>query len=158
MTVVNVLTRELVVELIDLARGSKRLRKNYNFHNLTDNVQRMLNAIEPDSYVRPHRHLNPPKVEMFILLKGKASVVIFDDQGEIMQCILLDGTNNKGVDVPVGAWHTIISLESGTVIFEVKDGPYIQADDKDFAKWAPEEGETGVQRYWNELKDKVLSY
>ena len=98
----------------------------------------MLNAIEPDSYVCPHRHLNPPKDEGFLVLQGKGAAIIFKDDGEIKEILLMDPAQKKwGVDIPAGIYHTIISLQSGTVFYEVKSGPYEPLTDKDFAPWAP---------------------
>ncbi len=123
------------------AKNSERLRKNYNFHDkLSDPLQRMLNAMEPDTYVQPHKHEAPDKREMFIILKGKALVVTFNNTGEIDEYTILDPTTeNFGVEIPPKIWHTIIILSKHTVLFEVKDGPYTPLNDKDFASWAPDE-------------------
>ncbi len=101
----------------------------------------MLNAVEPGSYVQPHKHENPDKREVFILLRGKMAVVFFDDDGNITENLILDNKENYGVEIPPAVWHTIIALERGTVVYEVKDGPYSPSDDKNFASWAPKEDE-----------------
>jgi cupin fold WbuC family metalloprotein len=120
---------------------SGRRRMNHNFHNLSDNLQRMLNAIEPDSYVRPHRHLEPAKTELFLILRGRAAALLFDDEGRIMDSkVLTPAGECPGVEFIPGQYHSIISLEPGTVLFEVKDGPYVAVTDKDFAPWAPSAG------------------
>lgn len=150
----QLLDQQLINNVSAEAKASQRLRKNYNFHNLSDQVQRMLNAIEPDSYVAPHRHLAPPKVEFFMLLRGSLAVIIFNDDGSIDQTIYLD-KKNVGIDIKPGTWHTIISLEPETVVLEAKDGPYLPATDKDFAPWAPLEGEPTVKKYFAELKKKI---
>jgi cupin fold WbuC family metalloprotein len=150
----QILDQETINKVSAEAKNSTRLRKNFNFHKLTDHVQRMLNAIEPDSYVCPHRHLEPPKVEFFILLRGRLAVIIFNDNGTIDRTIFLD-EKTIGIDIKPGTWHTIISLEPGTVVLEAKDGPYVAATDKDFAPWAPREGTPGVKKYFAELKGKI---
>ena len=98
----------------------------------------MLNAIEPGSYIRPHRHLDPDKMEMFVVLKGNGAVITFDDNGQMLECFMLEADGEMlGVELPPGVWHTVVSMEEGTVFVEVKDGPYLPSTDKDFAAWAP---------------------
>ena len=121
-------------KIIEEARISDRKRKNFNYHTSYDDpLNRLLNAIEPGSYIQPHKHENPDKREVFLLLKGKLAVVFFDDKGEINDHVVLDGKNNYAVEIAPSVWHTIISLETGTVAYEVKDGPYSPANDKNFA-------------------------
>ena len=115
----------------------------------------MLNAIEPGSYIRPHRHLDPDKMEMFIVLKGKGAVITFDDNGQMLECFTLDAGGEKlGVEIPPGVWHTVISVEEGTVFLEVKDGPYLPSTDKDFAAWAPLPDTPDADRYMAGLLEK----
>ncbi|WP_319590638.1 WbuC family cupin fold metalloprotein [uncultured Draconibacterium sp.] len=124
------------------AKQADRQRKNLNYHsNFNDPINRMLNAVEPGSYVQPHKHENPDKREVFIILRGKMAVVFFDDDGNITENLILDNKENYGVEIPPAVWHTIIALERGTVVYEVKDGPYSPSDDKNFASWAPKEDE-----------------
>ncbi len=135
------------------AKSSERKRKNFNYHpTFSDPINRMLNAVEPGSYIQPHKHENRDKREVFILIKGKMVVVFFDDEGKIIDHIILDNQENFGVEIPPSVWHTLISLESGTVVYEVKDGPYSPDDDKNFATWAPKEGKTDCKIYL----DKIL--
>jgi cupin fold WbuC family metalloprotein len=101
----------------------------------------MLNAIEPGTYVRPHKHESPDKCEVFIILTGRALVVQFDDSGAIIEHTILDSkAGTFGVEFAPCVWHTIVSLAPGTVVYEVKPGPYAPIDDKNFAPWAPSEG------------------
>jgi len=125
------------------AEQSGRLRMNHNFHkDLSDTLQRMLNAMEPHTYVQPHKHEEPDKREIFVILKGRIVVIEFDDDGEIVDHVILDRkAGNYGVEISPGKWHSLISLEKGSAVYEVKDGPYHQIDDKNFANWAPKEGE-----------------
>ncbi len=125
-------------ETSEKAMRSGRLRMNHNFHELTDSIQRMLNAMEPESYVQPHRHLDPPKVELFLILRGRAAAFLFDTDGVVADsAILTPGGPTPGVEFAPEEYHTLVSLETGTVLFEVKDGPYIAATDKEFAPFAP---------------------
>ena len=131
---------------------------NYNFHpQLDDPLQRMLNCLEPDSYVHPHKHENPDKVEAFILLKGKVLVVEFDDDGRISSHILLEAdSGNYGAEIAPRIFHCIIALESGSVVYEVKHGPYSPLNDKNFASWAPKEGSEGCRSYMESVVRKCL--
>ncbi|WP_297090725.1 WbuC family cupin fold metalloprotein [uncultured Draconibacterium sp.] len=146
-----------ILEQISKEAGeSGRLRKNYNYHpDFNDPINRMLNAVEPGSYVQPHKHENPDKREVFLLLEGKLLVVFFTNEGVISDHLILDKKQHFGVEIPPATWHTIISLESGTVVYEIKDGPYLPADDKNFAAWAPKEGETGCTVYIAGILDQL---
>ncbi len=107
------------------AKQSDRLRMNYNFHqSLDDKCHRFLNAVEPGTLVDIHRH--PTKDETFILLRGKVRVLTYNDKGEILEEVVLSQeSGNYGVDIPKNVWHKIEALESGSVIFECKEGPFV---------------------------------
>ena len=125
---------------IEEARSSPRHRHITRFHELPEPFQRMVNAIEPESYVRPHRHLDPDKDEVFIALQGSALIVRYGDDGTPLEGVFLEADGPvRGVEIPSGAWHSLVSLQSGTVLFEAKEGPYMESTDKDFAPWAPAE-------------------
>lgn len=138
------------IEITSLkARQSPRKRMNFNFHPKPDDrLQRMLNAMEPGTYVQPHKHEDPDKVEAFFCLRGRLLVVEYDENGHIIDHTLLDHrTGNFGCEIPPRTWHSIISLEAGSVAYEVKDGPYDPAIDKNFATWAPMEGADGCDDF-----------
>ena len=139
------------------AQNSGRLRKNYNYHKeLSDTLQRMLNAMEPFTYVQPHKHENPDKREAFVILTGRIVAIQFDMYGNIEDYIVLDRElGNYGAEFEEGVYHMLISLKKGSVVYEVKDGPYIPIQDKDFAQWAPKEGEPGCEEYIHELLKKM---
>jgi cupin fold WbuC family metalloprotein len=148
-----------LMELSTEAKANPRKRKNYNFHKEdADTLQRMLNAMEPSTYVRPHKHINPDKREVFILLKGKIAVIEFDDTGEITDYIILqNSTENYAAEIASASWHTVISLESGSVYYEVKDGPYDIKTDKIFSEWSPAEGTREAEKYLDNLKNVICS-
>jgi cupin fold WbuC family metalloprotein len=148
---------QLIDRISELAQNSERKRKNYNFHKIeSDPLQRLINAIEPYSYIQPHKHENPDKREVFFVLKGKMAVIEFDDNGEILDYIILDSkTGNIAVEIPEKTWHSIISLEKGSVSYECKDGPYNPENDKNFAKWAPKEGDRDCKAYIETILKKL---
>ncbi|MDO9511496.1 MAG: WbuC family cupin fold metalloprotein [Bacteroidales bacterium] len=149
---------KLIASVSIKAQQSSRLRMNLNFHDGdSDSCHRMLNAIEPGSYIQPHKHENPDKAEAFFSLKGRIAVVEFDDDGNITDSIILDPSRgNFGAEVLPRTWHMIFSLDEGSVAYEVKHGPYDVSIDKKFASWAPAEGDEGVDTYLEEIRKKVL--
>lgn len=152
------ITQKDLLSLSEIAQNNERKRKNRNYHpELNDTLQRLLNAMEPGTYVQPHKHESPDKREVFMILSGEALVVEFDNEGNIVDFIVMN--YEKGtyvVEIPACTWHTIISLKTGTVVFEVKDGPYDPIDDKNFAKWAPREGDANCEKYIQTLIDKTI--
>jgi len=129
-------------ELNQVAADSPRRRKNLNFHHDAEEpCHRLLNAIEPDSYVRPHRHLGETQDETALVVRGRLGVVIFDETGTVVESrMLAAGGETFGATVPRGVFHTFISLEPRTVFFEAKAGPYRPLGPESFAPWAPAEG------------------
>lgn len=152
----KIVSKELLDELSKKALESPRKRLNHNFHDdLSDPINRMLNAFEPGTYIQPHKHENPDKREVFIVLRGSLVVVFFDNSGTPIDFILLDlEKENFAVEIPAGAWHSLFALESGTVVYEVKDGPYFPISDKNFAKWAPKEGDPNCDEYLKNLTEQ----
>jgi cupin fold WbuC family metalloprotein len=147
----------IIQPLINQARTVQRKRKNFNFHpNASDPMHRMLHALEPETYVQPHKHEIPDKREAFIILKGRVAAIEFSDQGEIIDWMLLDpALENYGMEIAPRAWHSLICLETGTVVYELKDGPWNPADDKFFATWAPKEGDANCLTYNNNILKKI---
>lgn len=157
MKKIQIIDTKLLENTTRKAKIAHRLRMNHNFHSdLTDPINRMLNALEPDTYIQPHKHENPDKREVFIVLKGSFVVFFFDDEGNITQQVELSNKSGTyGVDIPPGVWHTLICLESESVAYEIKDGPYIKPSDKNFASWAPKEGDDNCSEYLKYLKSKI---
>ncbi|MEI7612698.1 MAG: WbuC family cupin fold metalloprotein [Betaproteobacteria bacterium] len=131
------------------AKVSPRQRKNLNFHGSdTDSAHRLLNAIEPESYLAPHRHLDPRKDETMIVLCGRMGIVLFDEAGKVTQTHVLEaGSPVCGITIPHGLFHTLVSLQSGSVMFESKAGPYVPLEADERAPWASAEGCDGVGAY-----------
>ncbi|MBK5277085.1 MAG: WbuC family cupin fold metalloprotein, partial [Desulfuromonadales bacterium] len=86
----KIVDRELLLQLSDVARTSPRLRRNHNLHPSDQSCcHRLLNAIEPGSYICPHRHLDPEKDEAFILINGRLGVLLFSDAGDVTETVVL---------------------------------------------------------------------
>lgn len=152
------ITQSLLDETITLARKSPRLRMNHNFHDSpVANPHRFLNAICRGSYCPPHRHVTPPKPESFLLLSGRLAFLLFDDEGRITECHRLGENGLLGVDVAPGLWHSIVALSDAAVCYEVKPGPYEPIADKDFAPFAPREGDPTAPAYLAKLEAWILN-
>ena len=140
----KLLTQSLLNSVAAEAIDSPRLRKNYNFHHLDESVQRMLNVMQPGTYVRPHRHLRPETAngfEFFLVLQGKVGILTFDEQGTICDRLVISAEGpTYGVELEEGVYHALVSLAPDTVIFELKEGPYNAATDKEFLQMFPPEG------------------
>jgi cupin fold WbuC family metalloprotein len=147
------MTRERLDETVRQSRKSPRGRIIAPLHrSLSDPLHRMLNAVQPGSYVRPHRHLDPPKAEAWIVLRGAVLFVTFFDDGGISEHLVLDAESETfGVDLVPGHYHTLAALKPDTLIYEVKTGPYDEMTDKSFAPWAPAEGTVEAQNYLRNL-------
>jgi cupin fold WbuC family metalloprotein len=150
---VRIIDQNQLDRLSGLARENTRLRKNLNIHpNDEFCCHRLLNAMEPDSYIRPHRHLDPVKDETFVLIRGKLGVIMFDEQGEVVEKALMEPAGVVILDIPHGLFHTAVSLEQGTIFFEAKAGPYIPITAAEKADWSPEDGTPAVPAYLERLK------
>ncbi len=165
-----------------------RRRKNLNLHEtLDDPIQRLCNAFEPGTYLRPHRHTagdarfprrssfgsgrqaagSEPRGtdasaavpegaslsraggswELFALLTGRAAMLTFDDIGRVTGRTELGADANLIVEIPPATWHSLVALAPGTVLFEVKRGPYHPTGEHDFAPWAPKEDDAQADAF-----------
>lgn len=128
------LTPAALDTLVEQAKNSPRRRANLNLHaELDDPVQRLAIAMEPDTVVFPHRH--PQTFELLYPLRGRFLVLQFDADGVVTQRTVL-GEACAVLENPAGVWHAVLSLDSGGVIFEVKQGPYLAVGEVDTAPWS----------------------
>lgn len=150
----KVITRELLGQVSEAARTAPRLRKNHNLHPGDESrCHRLLNAIEPASYIRPHRHLDPEKDEAFILMSGRLGIIVFTPAGEVAETVVLSReSGNLAADIPHGIFHTAVSLQPDTVFYEAKAGPYLPLTEAETAPWAPSEGDPAAVSYLESLR------
>ena len=131
------------------ARDAPRLRKNRNFH--PDNAfpaHRLLNALQPGSYIPPHRHNDPRKDETMVVLQGELGLVEFDASGKVLAATRVSaGSPVCGCDIPHGVYHSVLALAADTVFLEAKSGPYAALTEDEKAAWAPQEGEAEAGAY-----------
>ena len=151
MTSPSVIDQALLDGLLSEARASPRLRKNLNFHDSAAHpCQRLINAVLPDAYIRPHRHLDPQKEETLVILRGRLGLVFFDDTGEVTSTLsIAPGGPRVAVTVPVKRFHTAVAFEP-SVVFEAKAGPYVPHLQGELAGFAPQEEspEAGTYLAW----------
>ena len=121
----KIIDQSLLNKVSSEAKESPRLRMNYNFHqSLDDKCHRFLNAVEPGTVVDIHRH--PTKDETFVLLRGRVVVYTYNDDGSVLESVELNPNEGRyGVNIPKCVWHKVESLETGSVFFECKEGPFV---------------------------------
>lgn len=129
------ITQTIMDGLTEQAKASPRLRMNLDLRDSDeDQSQRMLNAIEPGSVLPIHRHRGSS--EVMVCLRGKLVVEFYDELERICEESVIFSPNGEVVSmsIPIGQWHTVRALESGTVILEMKNGPYEPLSDEDILK------------------------
>lgn len=147
------ITDAILDDLASQAQASPRQRANLNLHQtLDDPIQRLAIAMEPGTYVRPHRH--PHTWELLQPLRGRFLVLHFDETGTVTARTVL-GEDSRVVENPTGQWHAVLSLDVGGVIFEVKHGPYRPLLGDDLAPWSPaaeDAGAAGLMAWYGKAK------
>jgi cupin fold WbuC family metalloprotein len=149
------ITTGLLDQVSAKAKLSPRLRMNHNFHpELSDPVQRLLNALEPWTYIRPHRHAG--KEESFVLLRGKVLAVTFNDDGTIRDHLVLDAKlGNLGLEFEENCYHMLTALEPGSIVYEIKEGPFIPHAEDTSAPWSPPEGSENYMEFLRSVFDRL---
>jgi cupin fold WbuC family metalloprotein len=128
------ITQTLLDQLTEQAKASPRLRMNYDLRNsVEDQSQRMLNALEPGTPLPIHRHMKSS--ETVVCLRGHLREIFYDDAGVVTEVVdLVPGSDCVALCIPIGQWHGVEVLESGTVILECKDGAYEPLGEEDILK------------------------
>ena len=122
----KIIDEQLLNDVGAQAKESPRLRMNYNFHqSLDEKCHRFLNALELGTEVPIHKH--PTKDETFVILRGKVRVTTHNDDGSIIEDVVLCAEEGKyGVNILKGVWHKLECIEENSVIFECKEGPFVE--------------------------------
>lgn len=131
----EIIDKNLLDEVSAQAKASPRLRFAYDLRNTPeDNSQRMLNAIEPGSVMQIHRHQKTS--ETVVCLRGKVVEEFFDELERICtdSIVLTPNGPNVAINVPIGQWHRLRALESGSVVLSVKEGKYEPLGEEDVLK------------------------
>ena len=145
-------TRQLD-ELCEAARNSERKRSHLLLHSgHQDQVQRLVIAVEPGTYVRAHRHSE--QWEMLVLLRGRVDVLLLSEDSELQQRALLSPASPV-IQIPMGQCHCAIVRDSGSVVMEIKPGPYRP---NEFMAWAPEEGASTAGAFLDWAADAEIGH
>lgn len=140
-----VLDAETLRRGCEAAAASSRRRIILPLHRSQDAlVQRMLNFLQPETYIAPHLHPLPSASETIQVLQGAIGFMLFNATGEVLQTWRLEAGLLGLIDIEPDVWHGFVALEPDTVVLEIKRGPYSGAEDKVFAPWAPAEGAVGT--------------
>ena len=117
-----IITTAILDNLTAQAKASPRLRINYDLRNSdSDRSQRLLNAIEPGIVMPIHRHMGSS--ETVVCIRGHFEEYFYDENGNLTETIdMVPG--GVVLNIEKGQWHSLKCLESGTVLFEAKDGAY----------------------------------
>lgn len=154
----HVITENMITELIAKAASYERKRAIYRLHEHEEPVQRMVNALLPGTYVTPHQHANPPKVELLSILRGSVAVLKFTSSGELSNVYRLgESSPVRIIDIAPGEFHSMIALEPAAVL-EIVQGPFDAATHKQFADWAPLEGDPEAPDYLRQLEQQVAQF
>jgi cupin fold WbuC family metalloprotein len=146
--------QSLAAALCDASRTLPRGRSHHCMHRDDgDAVHRLFVAMQPASYIQPHRHLDPFKAESLVVVRGMLGFLEFDDLGGIVSCARIgEHGDGMGIDIPPGCWHGIVALEPDTLFFETKAGPYRALARDEGATWAPGEDDPAAQATLQRLK------
>lgn len=133
----------LIRAVADQAQSSPRQRHTRNLHHSEDRVQRLLNVLQPGTYVRPHRHRRAEAgsgFECFVVLQGAIGLLLLDGRGELLECHRLEADGPlRGIDVAEGQFHSLVALTPDAAIFEIRQGPYRADTDKELLAGSPPE-------------------
>ena len=152
----KIVNKKTVSDLLLRAAASPRKRMNHNLHTeLADPINRFVNAGVADTYVRPHRH-RIGKWELVSVLQGGLDLVLFTESGTVKSRLAISSENIAVAEIPGGAWHSFVFQKPSAVMLEVKPGPYEPRDDKEFAEWAPLEGDPNVTSFVSWLEKAEL--
>jgi cupin fold WbuC family metalloprotein len=143
----KIIDERTISALLAKARSGSRRRMNFNLHpEGNDPTNRFINAGFHGSYIRPHRH-RVGKWELLSILHGSVDVLIFTPDGKLDNRLTLRLQGMCVAEIPAGEWHTLVFHAPTAAILEVKPGPYEPGLDKEFAGWAPAEGEHAVESF-----------
>lgn len=141
------ITQYEIDALLVQAKSSARKRKILRLHEHHEPIQRMVNALIPGTYITPHKHENPDKVELFTLLKGAVAVIQFSATGKVEVVIKMELTGiDRVIEISPGTYHSLIPVVPSAVL-EIIQGPYDEKTHKQFAPWAPRENDPKSNDY-----------
>jgi cupin fold WbuC family metalloprotein len=139
----------------DISRKSERSRSPKILHSKGDYVNKVFNFVLFESYMQPHQHPGPEKIEKMYLIQGSFALIIFDNSGNIVNIHILEEDKNEFISLPAFTWHTYVMLSDEVIIYEEMDGFYNPNTWKKMASWAPMENTSEAIVYLKELRTKI---
>jgi cupin fold WbuC family metalloprotein len=136
----------------ELAFNSIRKRSPKILHEKGDYLNKVFNFVLSDSYMHPHLHPGKEKIEKMYLLQGAFALILFDDNGDVDETIILEEGKREFVEVPSYTWHTYVMLSDKVIIYETMEGVYDVSSWKKMAPWAPKENTPEADNYLAKLK------
>ncbi len=135
----KVISQNQLAEYALAAQSSPRKRKQRNMHDVQEPIQRIIRVLQPTTYMQPHRQLGEAPFRLFVLLKGSAGIIFFNDNGETEKASLLHGEKgNLAIEVPGSQFFSVVCLEKDTSLLEVREGP-INKDTREILPGFPDE-------------------
>jgi len=153
--VIPQLSSNEVREFFSRANESSRRRAPKILHEKGDYLNKVFNFILSDSYMHPHLHPGEEKIEKMYLIEGAFALLLFDEQGEITNTVILEKGGREQIDVPAFTWHTYVMLTDEVIVYETMEGVYHPETWKKMASWAPIENAHDALGYLAILKEKV---
>lgn len=139
--------------LVDAAQSPRR-RSAFTLHqSYAEPVQRMLVAMQPDSYVQPHQHTGSAQWELFVMLQGQADFLVFSPAGQLLQKHrLAAGQSCTGLELSPGQFHSVVAVDGPVVFLEVKQGPFDPTAPRYYGSFAPAEAEPHAGAFLRQMQ------
>lgn len=147
------------LELQEKAKQSPRLRAHFNLHqSYEEPVQKTLIYILKSSYIPPHFHRHAHQKELFLVLAGQVKVLFFEQDGSVKDIAVLG--LGEMIEIFPCSIHTVVCLSESAKILEVKRGPFIASDCKEFLDWTVLETSSEAHSYckWLETAEIGQTY
>lgn len=139
----------------EAAFKSSRKRAHYNIHRSYDEpVQQVTICLSKGTYIPPHFHRHRHQRELFVLLSGSVRFILFDDTGCVQDTIMLE--SGEMIEIKPLTIHTVVALSDYALVLEVKQGPFVVDESKEFMEWTIPEGDPSSDRYVSWLETAVL--
>jgi len=152
------LSQEEISDYLARAANSEKRRFPKLLHSPGDEFNRVFNFIIEDSYMQPHLHPGPEKIEVIHIVQGRLAVLYFDDHGVVDDCMLLQNGGVELIEVPAFRWHTYVMLTEHAITYETMMGVYRPETWKRMAEWSPSESTAESHEYLNSLRRKALKW
>lgn len=150
----NLFDKKLLDDLKSKAYASSRRRTHHNIHNSHEEaVQKVLICLLHDTYIPPHYHRHSFQSELFVVLEGTIKLIIFDKKGDIEDIFLLGKEYDSSmIEILPNAIHTVTCESKEAFILEIKQGPFLQNDCKEFPSWSILEDDKRSKPFFKNLK------